>query len=55
MVYMDEWEYNLWLAIHKKELTSLLSVEKTGSGEVEGLACSSTPLAETDTDLGRNV
>ena len=34
MPYMDEWEYNLWLSLHRKELPELLAVEQTGSEEV---------------------
>ena len=34
MPYMDEWEYNLWLSLHRKELPELLAVEQTVSEEV---------------------
>ena len=34
MVYMDEWEYRLWLQIHGTECTDLLADEQTASGEV---------------------
>ena len=34
MVYMDEWEYRLWLQLHKHEFTELLAVEQTVSEEV---------------------
>lgn len=34
MTYMDEWEYNLWLSIHRNELTEPPAVEQTASGEV---------------------
>jgi len=54
MTYMDEWEYNLWLSIHRNELTELLAVEQTASGEVDGMACSETSVPGTELD-GKGV
>jgi len=34
MVYMDEWEYHLWLKLHCVENTTLLQAIQTASGEV---------------------
>jgi len=34
MVYMDEWEYRLWLQLHRHEFTGLLADEQTASEEV---------------------
>ena len=34
MTYMDEWEYNLWLSIHRNNPEELLSNDKTASEEV---------------------
>jgi len=34
MTYMDEWEYNLWLSIHRNNPEDLLSNDKTASEEV---------------------
>lgn len=34
MTYMDEWEYNLWLILHKKELLETERSER--SEEKEG-------------------
>ena len=33
-MYMDEWEYHLWLSIHRNELSEPPVVEQTASGEV---------------------
>ena len=34
MVYMDEWEYRIWLELHKNELKDLPEVAETDSQEV---------------------
>ena len=34
MTYMDEWEYRIWLSIHRNELSEQPAVEQTASGEV---------------------
>lgn len=34
MVYMDEWEYHIWLELHKNELTALSEDDQTVSQEV---------------------
>ena len=34
MVYMDEWEYHIWLELHKDELKSLPEDDQTVSQEV---------------------
>ena len=34
MVYMDEWEYHLWLELHKNKLTALPEGDQTVSQEV---------------------
>ena len=53
MVYMDEWEYRLWLQLHRHESTELLADEQTASGEVGNdcvqqtqSRCSKTGLSE---------
>ena len=33
MVYMDEWEYHLWLELHKDDKQALLQAAETGSEE----------------------
>lgn len=35
MTYMDEWEYRLWLEIHKKELTDATGNENNEDTEKE--------------------
>lgn len=35
MVYMDEWEYRIWLELHRNELTALPEDDQTVSQEVE--------------------
>ena len=35
MVYMDEWEYRIWLELHRNELTALPGDDQTVSQEVE--------------------
>jgi len=34
MVYMDEWEYRIWLELHKNELKDLPEDDQTASQEV---------------------
>ena len=34
MVYMDEWEYHLWLELHKNKFTALPEDDQTVSQEV---------------------
>lgn len=34
MTYMDEWEYRIWLSIHRNELAEPPAVEQTASGEM---------------------
>ena len=33
MVYMDEWEYHLWLELHKDDKSALLEAAETDSEE----------------------
>ena len=54
MVYMDEWEYNLWLSIHRNELKPLLATEQTASGEVDGMARSEASFDEIDLERRGN-
>ena len=48
MTYMDEWEHNMWLSIHRKELRTLLATEQTASGEADGLTRSGASYGEAD-------
>ena len=50
MTYMDEWEYNLWLSIHRNELTELLAVEQTASGEADGSTRSAASITGIDSE-----
>lgn len=45
MVYMDEWEYSLWLQIHKKEL---LAMSQEGEGSPSGEELEAPVFSESE-------
>lgn len=45
MVYMDEWEYSLWLQIHRKEL---LAMNQEGDGSPSGEELEAPVFSESE-------